>query len=322
MSEHFLITGGAGFIGSHLSDRLLESGHNVTVLDDLSTGQLSNISHLLGQTNFHFHEGSVLDKALVADLVASVDTVIHLAAIVGVRLIAESPVETLIVNIQGTESVLQAASKQGQKVLVASTSEIYGKRRDIPFVEDADPILGPSDSPRWGYAVSKLADEHLAMAYHQQYGLPVVIARLFNTVGARQRADYGMVLPRFVQQALSGVPLTVYGDGQQQRCFISVHDTVRALCCLIEQGEANGGIFNIGSENEITIEFLANRVISLLNSKSVIEKTSFENVYRPSFEDIKIRKPDTRKIRRMCDWKPHSDLDSIILDVADWRLSM
>lgn len=322
MSQHFLITGGAGFIGSHLSDSLHELGHRVTVLDDLSTGRLSNISHLIGLPNFQFHEGSVLDKAFVNDLMGSVDKVVHLAAIVGVRLIAESPVDTLVVNIQGTDVVLRAASKKGQKVLVASTSEIYGKRRDIPFIEDADPILGPSDAPRWGYAVSKLADEHLAMAYYQQYGLPVVVARLFNTVGARQRADYGMVLPRFVQQALAGESLTVYDDGQQQRCFISIHDSVRALQCLINKDDTNGGVFNVGSENAVSIEFLARRVVSILKSKSRIQYIPFEDVYPSGFDDIALRKPDTRKIRDLCAWQPNINLDSMILEVANWHRSM
>ncbi|MCB1755680.1 MAG: GDP-mannose 4,6-dehydratase [Gammaproteobacteria bacterium] len=318
MSKHYLITGGAGFIGSHLADRLLDSGHRVTVLDDLSTGTLDNIAHRIASADFCFEQGSVLDQELVERLMASVDVVVHLAAVVGVRLIAEAPVDTLVVNMQGTEVVLRAAAKQACKVLVASTSEVYGKRRDLPFAEDADPILGPSDAPRWGYAVSKLADEHLAMAYHQQFGLPVVVTRLFNTVGPRQSADYGMVLPRLVQQALRGDPLTVYGTGRQSRCFCSVHDVTRALVSLLDQPQANGGVFNVGSEEEITIMALAERIIALLGSRSVIQTMPFEQVYHQGFEDIAVRKPDTRKLRDLCGWETRHDLDGIIREVAEW----
>lgn len=321
MSKHYLITGGAGFIGSHLADRLHESGHTITVLDDLSTGEKSNISHRMGLPNFHFHEGTVLDETLVTHLIKSVDEVVHLAAVVGVRLIADTPVDTLVVNIQGTDVVLRSAAKQAKKVLLASTSEVYGKSQEIPFNEEADPVLGPSNSPRWGYAISKLADEHLAMAYRQQYGLPVVIARLFNTVGSRQSGDYGMVFPRFIQQALSGEALTVYGDGQQTRCFISVHDTSQALQCLASKQESDGGIFNIGSESDVTIEYLAKRIILLLSSTSRIQNVPFESVYPKGFEDIYLRKPDTQKLRTLCTWEPHYGLDSMILEVADWYRS-
>ena len=316
MSKHYLITGGAGFIGSHLADFLHERGHRITVLDDLSTGSLTNLDKRIGKRGFRIEQGSVLDEPLMNQLIESVDGVVHLAAVVGVRLIAETPVNTLLVNMQGTEIVLRAAVRRHCKVVVASTSEVYGKREDTPFTENADLILGPSNAPRWGYAVSKLADEHLAMAYQQQYGLPVVIARLFNTVGARQSADYGMVIPRLVSQALTGTPLTVYGDGQQTRCFCSVHDVTHALATLLESDEANGHIFNVGSEEEVRIASLATRIVSVLGSRSRIENIPFERVYRPGFEDINVRKPDTRKLREMCGWIPQRALDDIIHEVA------
>ena len=270
----YLVTGGAGFIGSHVCDALLERGDSVVVLDNLSTGMTNNIDHI--RDKIVFRQGSVLDPLLVDELVEQVDVVVHLAAAVGVRLIVEKPLRSFITNIKGSENVLEAAHRWRRKVLLASTSEIYGKNKEGPFKEDDDRVLGDNKISRWGYSTSKAVDEILAFAYHRERGLPTVVARLFNTVGPRQTGTYGMVLPRFVEQALAGLPLTVHSDGQQSRCFCHVKDVVRALLLLLDDPAAEGDVFNVGSQEEITILGLAERVIQHTGSSSSVDKIPYD----------------------------------------------
>ena len=312
-----LITGGAGFIGSHLSEHLLEEGHQVFVLDDLSTGSMENILQLSGHSNFHYTIDTVMNVPVAAELVDRCDTVFHLAAAVGVRLIVESPVRTIETNIAGTEIILKLADKKKKKVLITSTSEVYGKASKVPFSEGDDLVMGPTHKGRWSYACSKAIDEFLALAYWREKKLPVVIARLFNTVGPRQTGRYGMVLPTFVQQALSGEPLTVFGDGTQSRCFGHVTDVVGALSELSRTQEAVGQVFNIGADEEITIFDLAEKVRAMTESPSEIQLVPYEEAYQEGFEDMPRRVPDLSRIQELINYRPTRNLDEIIRSIVD-----
>jgi UDP-glucose 4-epimerase len=315
-----LITGGAGFIGSHLADELLRRGHRVHILDDLSTGAVDNIRHLKGDPSFEYTIDSCHSAPMIAELVDSADVIYHLAAAVGVELIVESPVRTIENNVHTTEVVLGAASKKRKPVFVASTSEVYGKSTDLPFREDGDLLLGPTFKGRWSYACSKAIDEFLALAYWKERRLPTVVGRLFNTVGPRQTGRYGMVVPNFVEQALAGESLTVFGDGTQSRCFCHVHDVVRALAELMERDDLYGEVFNIGSEAEITIRGLAARVRELVGSEAAIEYVPYDEAYEQGFEDMHRRVPDITKIRKALGWEPTKSLDDIVLDVMAQQL--
>ena len=309
----FLITGGAGFIGSHLAEALLESGGEVFVIDDLSTGSIDNIIHLKGDPRFHYVIDSITTNLQVlAEFVDRCDVVFHLSAAVGVKLIVKSPVYTIEDNIYGTEVVLQRASKKQKKVLIASTSEVYGKGEKVPFKEDDDMILGPTTKARWSYACSKAIDEFLAIAYYREKGLPVVVARLFNTVGPRQTGRYGMVIPTFVQQALEGRPITVYGDGTQSRSFTYVKDVVGALIGLAEHPGAVGQVFNIGNDREITIGELARLVKEKTGSASPIVTVPYDEAYQEGFEDMRRRVPDITKARQLIGFKPSMGIEGIL----------
>ncbi len=316
MYKHYLITGGAGFIGSHLADFLIQQGKQVTSIDDLSTGRLSNIRHLLNNPAFKQVTGSVLNEALLNQIVSDVDVIIHLAATVGVRLIIEKPIQAFETNVLGTEKLLKVAKNHNLKILIASSSEVYGKVEVLPFSEENDVIFGPSSRPRWSYANSKLMDEFLALAYYREYKLPVVIARLFNTVGPRQTADYGMVMPRFIHQAVNHEPVSVYGDGSQDRCFCSVYDVRKAILQLSETPEAVGNVYNIGSTERISIMQLAKKIINLTQSKSDIIKISYADAYGQGFEDIKTRVPDIERITKLTGWIPQITLDETIMQLA------
>jgi UDP-glucose 4-epimerase len=316
-----LITGGAGFIGSHLTEELLGRGHSVHVLDDLSTGAIQNIAHLRKAPRFSYTIDSCHDSRLVAELVDEANYVVHLAAAVGVQLIVESPVRTIETNVHCTEIVLAQASKKRRPVFVASTSEVYGKSADIPFREDGDIVMGPTDRSRWAYACSKALDEFLAIAYHRERQLPTVVGRLFNTVGPRQTGRYGMVVPTFVRQALAGQPITVYGSGQQQRCFCHVHDVVRALADLVTRDDLYGHVFNIGSTEEVSIAQLAERVRQATQSDSEIVYVPYNEAYGEGFEDMRRRVPDISKIQNALGWKPVACLDEIIGDVIKHQMT-
>jgi UDP-glucose 4-epimerase len=307
-----LITGGAGFVGSHLSEALLDRGDEVYVLDDLSTGSIDNISHLKGNARFHYTIDSVTNEPLLAELVDRCDTVVHLAAAVGVKLIVESPVRTIETNVHGTEVVLKVANKKKKKVLIASTSEVYGKSAKVPFSEDDDLVMGPTSKHRWAYACSKMIDEFLALAYFKERKLPVIIVRLFNTVGPRQTGQYGMVVPNFVRQALANEPITVFGDGTQQRSFTYVGDVVRAMVALINEPRAIGQVFNIGNGKEISIEALAHLIKKMTGSTSTIVKIPYDQAYESGFEDMPRRVPDISKIRALIGYEPTVELDEIL----------
>jgi UDP-glucose 4-epimerase len=313
----YLITGGAGFIGSHLSDLLLARGDEVHVLDDLSTGRMENVEHLKGDPAFTLTTGTVSDAALVAKLMAETDAVIHLAAAVGVRLVVERPVHAIETNVHCTEVVLAQADQLKKPVLLASTSEVYGKSEALPFTEDGDLRMGATDKARWAYACSKAIDEFLAMAYWRERGLPITVARLFNTVGPRQTGRYGMVVPRLVGQALDGEPLSVYGDGTQTRCFCHVADVVRALAALLDEPGARGAVFNIGATEETSILELARLIIELTGSSSEIRLTPYDRAYGKGFEDMYRRVPDIAKIRTLTGWSPARTLEHVIADVAE-----
>lgn len=317
----FLITGGAGFIGSHLSERLLDGGHSVHVLDDLSTGSIENISQLKDRPGFSYTIDTAANVSLVAELVDHADVVYHLAAAVGVELIVESPVRTLETNVHLTEIVFSQASKKRKPVLFTSTSEVYGKSRDLPFREDGDLTFGPTDKGRWAYACSKAIDEFLAVAYWRERKLPTITLRLFNTVGPRQTGRYGMVLPRFVSQALAGHPVTVYGDGEQRRCFCHVLDTIQALEKMADQESAYGQVFNVGSQEEVTIHELAQRVIARTESDSEITFVPYDEAYEEGFEDMDRRIPDLTRIDAQIGWRPSRTLDEIIDDVIEFTRS-
>ena len=312
-----LITGGAGFIGSHLSEELLSRGQEVICLDDLSTGSLANIARLQDAPGFSFREGSVLEGCDLSSSMERVDVVYHLAAAVGVKYVLEHPTSSLVTNARGTERVLSMASeKGGPKVVLASSSEVYGKSSKLPFREDADTTLGATSISRWGYACAKTFDEFLALAYHQEHGLPVVALRYFNTVGPRQASRYGMVMPRFVSQALSGQPITVYGDGEQIRSFTYVKDVVKATADIAEVPSASGQVFNVGTNNETTVNQLADLVRRTLDSNSEIVHIPFSEVYGEGFEESRRRSADISKIRRYIDYSPTSDLAAIIVEMA------
>jgi nucleoside-diphosphate-sugar epimerase len=311
------ITGGAGFIGSHLAERLLDDGYEVSVLDNLSTGSIDNITHLKGRSGFSYTIDSVTNEPLLAELIDSSDVVFHLAAAVGVKLIVEQPVHTIETNVHGTEVVLKHANKKKKLVFIASTSEVYGKSADVPFREAADLVLGPSAKHRWAYACSKLIDEFLALAYWKEKKLPVIIVRLFNTVGPRQTGQYGMVLPTFVRQALAGHPITVFGDGTQSRSFTYVGDVVDALVRLATNTRAVGEVFNIGNMGEVTIGDLAARVKQMAGSCSPIHYIPYDQAYEAGFEDMPRRVPDISKIRAFVGYEPRLQLDDIIRSVIE-----
>jgi UDP-glucose 4-epimerase len=307
-----LVTGGAGFIGSHLSEQLLERGHQVTALDDLSTGRVENLRTFERHPGFRFVEGNVTEATLTGELVASHDLTFHLAAAVGVRYVLENPLRSLITNIRGTEVVLEAASRSKHKVVLFSSSEVYGKGVSVPFGEDDDRVLGPTHKLRWSYACGKAVDECLAQSYFQQLQVPVVIVRCFNTCGPRQSGAYGMVIPNMIVRALRNEPILVYGDGTQARCFSAVSDVVRGVLMLADMKEAEGEVFNIGTDEEVTILELAQRIRMLCGSQSPIEFVAYEKIYGSSFEDMQRRVPDLRKIRRFSGYRPEVSLDQLL----------
>lgn len=314
---HYLVTGGMGFIGSHLVDSLLADGHEVTVLDNLSTGRRANLEHQFGTTALQFVQGSVVDPFLVDDTVSQCDVVVHLAAAVGVDLIMRHPLRSFTTNVRGGEVVLDAAHRHGTKVFMASTSEIYGKNGGAALTESADRHLGPPDMVRWSYSTSKAVEEILANLYHSERGLPTVIARFFNTVGPRQSPAYGMVVPRLVRQALRGEDLTVYGDGRQTRCFTHVSDVVAAIRLLLDSDQAVGQTFNIGSGDEISIADLAQRVIEATGSSAGIRYVAYDEAFPKGYEDMRRRVPDTTRIHELLGWQPQRSLDEILADTIE-----
>jgi UDP-glucose 4-epimerase len=314
-----LITGGAGFIGSHLSDAYLQRGDEVYVIDDLSTGSIDNIQHLKGNSRFHYTIDSVHNQPVVAELVDRCDVVFHLAAAVGVRLIVESPVRTIETNVRGTEVVLALANKKKKKVLIASTSEVYGLSEQVPFREDGNLVMGATTKGRWSYACSKAIDEFLALAYWREKKLPTIVVRLFNTVGPRQTGQYGMVIPTFVKQALSERPITVYGDGTQTRCFGYVGDVVGGLVRLMDHPDAVGQVFNIGSNEEVSIMALAERVKTLTESSSEIVSVPYDEAYEEGFEDMPRRVPDISKVNALVGFQPEISLDGILKSVINFQ---
>jgi UDP-glucose 4-epimerase len=312
-----LITGGAGFVGSHLAERLLKDGHDVLVLDNLSTGSIDNIAHLKPVPRFGYVIDTITNEPLLAEMIDACDVVFHLAAAVGVKLIVEQPVHTIETNVHGTEVVLKHANKKKKLVCLASTSEVYGKSADVPFRESADLVLGATAKHRWAYACSKLLDEFLALAYWKEKKLPVVIVRLFNTVGPRQTGQYGMVLPTFVRQALAAHPITVFGDGTQSRSFTHVSDVVWALIKLVQEPRAVGGVFNVGNIGEVTIRELAERVKVMTGSQSPIQLVPYDQAYEAGFEDMPRRVPDISKIRALIGYEPQIELEEIIRSVVE-----
>lgn len=315
----YLLTGGAGFVGSHLADELLKKGDEVSIIDDLSTGSVNNFQHLKGEKRFKYVLDTIFNKSLMAELVDEADVIFHLAAAVGVRLIIESPVKTIETNVKGTEILLELASKKGKPVVIFSTSEAYGKSGDEKFSENGDLTLGPTYNGRWSYAASKIVDEFLSLAYYKERSLPVIIIRLFNTVGPRQTGRYGMVLPRFVRQALSGETITVFGSGKQTRTFTHVKDVSEAVVKLSENSKAIGEVFNIGGCEEISIENLAHLVKELLHSTSSVEYIPYEKAYEEGFEDMQKRVPDLSKIQNFIGYEPKNSLRDIIKDVAEYQ---
>lgn len=319
MKEKILVTGGAGFIGSHLCELLVHNGHQVVAIDNLSTGRLDNIHHLLPMTGFQFVRESISNSQVLDRLTSEADIIIHLAAVVGVQLIVQDPVNTIATNIMGTEAVLTTANRYGCKVMLASTSEVYGKGFKVPFNEEDDCVMGPTSHSRWSYATSKAIDEFLGLAYHQQFGLPVVVMRFFNTVGPRQTGRYGMVVPRFVRQALSSEPITIYGDGEQSRCFADVADIVDATVKLAAHPRAVGEVFNVGSTEEVTIRQLAERVIAATGSQSQIIYVPYEEAYAPGFEDMRRRVPDLTKVHQLIGYEPRFSLDDTLKRVIEYE---
>ncbi|GAB4472113.1 MAG: SDR family NAD(P)-dependent oxidoreductase [Anaerolineales bacterium] len=330
-NSRILITGGAGFIGSHLAEALLDRGHPVTIIDNLSTGRFENIAHMCHHPGFRFAIDSIMNEIVLDRLASECDVIFHLAAAVGVKLIVDQPVQTIETNVNGTMSVLRAAVRYRAKVLIASTSEVYGKGNRVPFSEDDDVVLGPTTRSRWSYAASKMIDEFLALAYSREKDLPVVILRLFNTIGPRQSGRYGMVVPRFIQQGLAGEPLTIYGDGTQSRCFLHVRDAVNAMIALAESDHAPGNVFNVGSQQEISIKELAElilMVIDRLRDEGKIPPQSgkpgnqrityipYEQAYASGFEDMMRRVPDISKIQRTVGWSPQIRLEKAIEDIV------
>ncbi len=315
---NIFITGGAGFIGSHLSEKMLSEGNQVTVLDNLSTGKLKNIAHLRKNKNFKFVLGSILNKELLEDIIKKCDQIYHLAAAVGVKYIIDNPLESLRTNIGGTENVLELANKFKKKVLVASTSEIYGKSEDLPFSEESDRLLGSTHISRWSYSSAKAIDEFLALAFYREKKLPVVIVRFFNTVGPRQTGQYGMVIPRFIKNALLNHPISIFGDGNQSRCFADVSDIINAITKLMSCKEAEGRIFNVGSTEEISITDLAKKIKKATNSNSRIDYIKYEDAYEDGFEDMQKRMPDLTRVKETIGYEPQINLDQIIQRVVDF----
>jgi UDP-glucose 4-epimerase len=310
-----LITGGSGFIGSHLADHYLSRGDEVSIIDDLSTGSIDNIAHLKSHPRFHYTIDTVQNVPLVTELADACDIIIHLAAAVGVKLIVESPVRTIETNVRGTEILLSVANKKKKRILVASTSEVYGLSTDVPFREDGNLVMGATTKGRWSYACSKAIDEFLALAYWREKKLPTTVVRLFNTVGPRQTGQYGMVIPTFVKQALSGRPITVYGSGEQTRCFGYVGDVVKALVALMDHPDAIGNVYNIGSSEEISINALAQRVRELASSQSEIQHIPYGEAYEEGFEDMPRRVPDTTKVHKLVGFRAETKLDEILKEV-------
>lgn len=319
MKEKLLITGGAGFIGSHLCERLVDSGHSVVAIDNLSTGRLENIQHLLTLPNFQFVRESIDNTQVLDRLTSEAEIVVHLAAAVGVKLIVENPVHTILTNIMGTEVVLKTANRYGCKVLIASTSEVYGKSDKVPFREDDDRVMGSTTHSRWAYATSKAVDEFLGLAYHRQFGLPVVIMRFFNTVGPRQTGRYGMVVPRFVRQALGNEQITVYGNGMQSRCFADVADVIEVVDRLAEQPKAVGQVFNVGSTEEVTIKELAELIRKMTKSQSEITFIPYEEAYAPGFEDMSRRVPSIEKVSNLIGYTPKFSLTDTLQRVISYE---
>lgn len=314
----FLVTGGAGFIGSHLSDYLLSQGHHVVVIDDLSTGSIENIVAAKQATQFEYYLETIFNRQILAELIDSADVIFHLAAAVGVRNIVESPVRTIETNVRGTELVLELAAKKCKRVIIASTSEVYGKSTRIPFGEDDDLVLGATTKARWSYACSKMIDEFLALAYYRERKSPVTVVRLFNTVGPRQTGRYGMVLPTFAQQALAGMPVTVFGSGNQSRCFTHVKDIIAGLSLCVASAHTIGQVFNLGSIEEVTMNTLAERVIAAAGSRSIIQHISYEDAYAPGFEDMDRRVPDISKAHTWFGYQPAWSLSDTIASVVDF----
>jgi UDP-glucose 4-epimerase len=313
----YLVTGGAGFIGSHLAEALLARGAQVWAIDDLSTGSIDNIERLRSNPRFHYTIDTIMNQPLMAELIDRVEGVFHLAAAVGVKLIFDNPVDTIQTNIRGTEIVLELAARKHRKVQIASSSEVYGKSAKVPFSEQDDLLLGPSTCPRWSYACSKLIDEYLALAYWREKKMPTLVTRFFNTVGPRQTGAYGMVIPRFVGQALRGEPLTVHGDGKQRRCFGHVRDVVRALIELMQTDRSNGQVFNVGNPREIGILELAEKVIAMTGSASNIEFVPYSEAYGPDFEDLERRVPDTTRLAGVIRWEELATLEQVLDDVIE-----
>jgi len=314
----YLITGGAGFIGSHIVEELLKRNSEIFVLDDLSTGSLLNVKDFLRNENFHIFIDTILNEHITEELVRRSDFVFHLASVVGVKRVMENPIDSLIINILGTHNVLKSCVKYNKKVLITSTSEIYGKNKNVPFNEETDIVIGSTKKKRWSYACSKAIDEFLAFAYNEEQNLSVIIVRLFNTVGSRQTDKYGMVIPKFVKQALKNEVITVFGDGNQTRCFISVKDVVETLLKLIEKKEAYGDVFNVGSDEEVKVKDLSFNIKEITGSKSEIKFISPEKIYPSGFEDMERRVPDTSKIKKIIDFKIKYSLEDIIKDVVNY----
>ena len=314
----YLITGGAGFIGSQLAETLLKENKEVYIIDDLSTGRIQNIEHLKSNRKFHYTIESIFNDSVLAELIDQADIIFHLAAAVGVRLIVERPVQTIETNIQGTEHVFKHADKKKKAVFIASSSEVYGKSDKIPFKEDDDTVMGPTTKARWSYACSKAIDEFLALAYWRERKTPTIIGRFFNTVGPRQTGRYGMVIPRFVKQALTGQPITIYGTGEQSRCFASVNDVVNAMIKLAHTEQARGQVFNIGSDEEITINDLAEKIKEKTRSSSPIKHIPYDEAYESGFEDMQRRVPDLSKIKKAIGYQPSKNIDQILDDVIEY----
>ena len=318
-NQTFFLTGGAGFIGSHLTEAILAGGDRVLAIDNLSTGSMDNVTHFLGHPNHRFEQASITDRGVMERMASEADVIVHLAAAVGVKLIVEHPVQTIETNVMGTEEILRVALRNKCRVLIASTSEVYGKGSKFPFAEEDDVLLGATSKSRWAYAASKMVDEFLGLAYWREFGLDVVPFRLFNTIGPRQTGQYGMVVPRFIRQALGGEPITVYGDGSQRRCFCDVRDVVPAILGLAGHSDAPGRVYNIGGTEEVSIQELAERVVEMTGSDSQITKVPYSEAYAPGFEDMERRVPDTERIHELLGWKPKRGLREILSDVISYE---